>query len=85
MSEIDLKSFGSTIDRLIDGWCERRKLKLLRHILRAYPLASGLTDEWEELRAALCYIRASCREELDPQELDTVIALIHQTDRALER
>lgn len=85
MSEIDLTSFGTAIDRLIDGWCERRKLTPLRHILRAYPMATGLTDEWEELRTALRHIRTSCEEDLKPQELDAVIALIHQADRALER
>ena len=85
MSEIDLNGFARTVDLLIDGWCERRKLRPLRYILRAYPLASGLTDEWEELRAALRHIRASCRDDLEPQELDIVVSLIHQTDRALER
>ena len=85
MSEIDLNGFGRSVDDLIDGWCERRSLKPLRHILRAYPLASGLTDEWEELRAALRHIRTSCRDDLEPQELDTVVALIHQADRARER
>jgi hypothetical protein len=85
MPEFDLKEFARTMDGLIDGWCERRKLGPLRYILRAYPVASGLTDEWEELRAALRHIRSSCRDDLEPQELDTVVALIHQADRALER
>jgi len=85
MSEIDLSGFTRTVEGLIDGWCERRKLRPLRHILCAYPLASGLTDEWEELRAALRNICASCRDDLESQELDTVVALIHQADRALER
>ena len=39
------------MDKLIDAWCDRRKLPVLRVILQAYPLATGLTDEWEELRA----------------------------------
>ena len=34
------------IDKLIDDWCESRRLKPLRFILRSYPLCSGLTDEW---------------------------------------
>jgi hypothetical protein len=84
MSEIDLNSFAGAMDKLIDAWCDRRKLRVLRVILQAYPLATGLTDEWEELRAALRQIRASCRDDLESQEFDCVVALIQQTDRALE-
>lgn len=85
MSEIDLAAFGKTMDGLIDGWCERRKLRPLRIMLPRYPLSNGLTDDWEELRAALRQIRASCRDELTSAEMDAIVTLIHQADRALER
>jgi len=77
--------FASAMDKLIDGWCERRKLAPLRLILRAYPLAMGLTDDWTELQSALRQIRGSCREDLSAEELETVISLTHEVERALER
>jgi len=70
-------NFFTLLDGLIDGWCERRALNLLRHILPAYPLASGLTNEWHRLYDALRDIRALCADELDAEEsqrLNRVIA-----------
>jgi len=56
------------IDRLIDGWCERRALKPLRFILRSYPRCSGLTDEWGALLESLKDIKGLCASELSSEE-----------------
>ncbi len=45
------------LDGLVDGWCERRALRPLAILLRAYPMASPLSDSWHELRAALRSLR----------------------------
>ncbi|MEM6260430.1 MAG: hypothetical protein AAF711_00810 [Planctomycetota bacterium] len=44
------------VARLIDGWCERRALGLLRSILGPWP-HNGLTDGVEHLLHALKAIR----------------------------
>lgn len=49
------------LDGLVDGWCERRALRPLSLILRAYPMASLLSDSWQDLRLALRDLR--CLEE----------------------
>jgi hypothetical protein len=77
--------FARTIERLIDGWCEKRKLQPLRLILPVYPLSGGLTEDWGDLHAALRQVRISCRDELDETEMDAVIELIHEVERVLER
>lgn len=56
------------LDVLVDGWCERRALNPLRHILSAYPLSMGLSDEWHKLDEALKDIRALCKDELEVEE-----------------
>ena len=75
----------SILDGLVDGWCERRALKPLRFILQAYPLASGLSDEWHQLFDALKDIRALCRDELDAGEKERLNQAITGIQNALDR
>ena len=85
MSDIDRATFAQAMDRLIDGWCESRNLRALRLVLPVYPFASGLTDDWANLHTALKQVRISCRDALKPKEMDSIVALIHEVERALER
>ena len=64
------------IDTLVDRWCDRRVLKALRIILQAYPLASGLSDEWHELYNALRLIRSQYGRQLPDEEADLLGAAI---------
>ena len=73
------------LDGLIDGWCERRALNPLRHILPAYPLASGLTDEWHQLYDALRDIRALCGDELAAEESERLNRVIVGVQNVLGR
>jgi hypothetical protein len=41
------------MDRLLEGWCERRCLAGLRLVLPAWPPCSALTDAWGELLTAV--------------------------------
>jgi len=75
------------ISSLVDGWCERRELQPLGIVLPAWPSSIGqpLTDEWEELRAALRHARAIAKErmtEAEREQLNSAIALV---DIALRR
>lgn len=73
------------VARLVDAWCERRALRALREILSAWPLASGLTDEWADLATALKGVRAFASHELTQAETDEVENLIAATERVAFR
>jgi hypothetical protein len=68
------------LDKLVDGWCERRALRPLSFILRAYPMPSPLSDSWHELRSALRNLR-TLRE---PDVLAPEATLIEDALRAVE-
>lgn len=74
---MNLEEFDIELNELVDAWCERRQLKLLRTILVAYPIVNGLTDEWGELMKALKTIRVQYSPQLENDELDRVIRLLH--------
>ncbi|MGF6569120.1 hypothetical protein ABH945_001196 [Paraburkholderia sp. GAS333] len=61
---------------LFDIWCERRVVRPLRHLLRTWPLTSGLTDDWGDLHEALRALRSDCRAAISEAEQVTVNDLI---------
>jgi len=71
------------LDHLVDGWCGRRALGPLRCILQGYPLLSGLSDEWHQLRAALRDVRALGRDVLTPEERESVDQALREVERTL--
>jgi len=75
----------SKIDKLVDGWCERRALKPLRFILRSYPLCSGLTDEWGELLDSLKDIKGLAGTELTAEEKTATIELVNAVEDIVYR
>ena len=56
------------LDRLINGWCERRALRPLRYLLDAYPGVFAHSDEQFELVEALKKVKALCRNDLTQEE-----------------
>src|SRR4026209_1495198 len=58
-----------TLDGLINGWCERRALRPLGYLLRAYPGVLAHTDEQFQLLEALKNLKRFCRDYLTPEEL----------------
>jgi hypothetical protein len=79
------QDFDTELGMLVDAWCERRQLKLLRTILAAYPRVSGLTDEWGDLVKALKTIRVQHSSLLAPGEIDRVIELLHIAESVVYR
>jgi hypothetical protein len=61
---------------LFDVWCERRAARPLRHLLRAWPLTNGPTDDWGDLHEALRALRTDCRTEISEAERASVDELI---------
>lgn len=69
------------------AWCDRKCLHTLRAILPAWPMASGLTDNWGELLKAMQNVRAFA-EKLQQREkplIDectlTIDSIIHRSRR----
>ena len=73
----------ATVDALADSWCERRSYGALRQLLQGWPIRSGLTDDWGNLRQALVGVRAFAREDMTAPELDELEKAIAQLDRIL--
>lgn len=56
--------FQEVLDRLIDGWCERRALYPLALVLPAFLAHTGRTDSEVALYRALSRARTLARDEL---------------------
>ncbi|MDQ3648748.1 MAG: hypothetical protein M3458_00425 [Acidobacteriota bacterium] len=74
-----------SVKALVDAWCGKRRLLILRFILQGYPLSSPLTDGWAELLKSLENVRAFTRDELSEEEKQTVDQLIASTSRIVYR
>lgn len=68
------------LDWLIDQWCDRRELKPLQFLFRAYPGVLAHTDQFGDLLDALKDVKGLCRDRLKPQELTTVIELVNELE-----
>jgi hypothetical protein len=79
------QEFAQAIDALIDAWCDRRALILLREILPTYPLHSPLTDGWSDLADSLKRIRVLHAQRLAPGEFDVVVELLHAAEKIVYR
>jgi hypothetical protein len=85
MPATDTDRLFTSIQNLVEGWCDRRCLKALRAILRGYPLSSPFTDGWGDLLIALQDVRAFARSELTEAEQLAVDDCIRAVERVLQR
>ena len=81
----DNNQLFSSIQRLVEAWCDRRCLRALRNILRGYPLVSPLGDGWGELLIALQDVRAFARDELTAEEFRVLEDCIRAVDTTVHR
>ena len=81
----DNEKLFSSIQRLVEAWCDRRCLRALRYILRGYPVVSPLGDGWGELLLALQDVRAFARDELIAEEQKLLEDCIRTVDGAVHR
>ena len=77
------EEFAYAIEALIDAWCDRRALNLLREILPTYPLHSPLTDGWADLADSLKRIQVSHAQELPAGEFDVIVELLHTAEKVV--
>jgi hypothetical protein len=68
------------LDWLIDQWCERREIRPLQFLFRAYPGVFAHTDQFGDLLDALRDVKGLCRDKLRPEELTLVISLINELE-----
>ncbi len=71
------QDFDKELGLLIDAWCERLQLKLLRTTLVAYPRVGGLTDNWGDFVTALKTIKIQHSSLLAPGGIDRVVEFLH--------
>jgi hypothetical protein len=76
--------FFRDLHSLIEAWCDRRCLHALATLLPAYTSFNGLTDGWGELLAAMQALALS-KNDLHPDEWETVANLRHAAENALDR
>jgi hypothetical protein len=76
-------NFTQTLDKLIDGWCERRAIRPLQCLLRAYPGPLAHTDQKHQLLEALRDVKGLCRSDLTEDELRTLIELTNTLEDLL--
>ena len=53
ITEADKDALFPVIHDLLNIWCDRRAFAPLRILLRAYPLSSGLSEDWHQLHETL--------------------------------
>jgi hypothetical protein len=71
------------LEWLVDGWCDRRALRPLSIILRAYPMVSPLSDSWHDLRSALRDLRCLEEPQISRSEAADVEEVLRVVDAAL--
>jgi hypothetical protein len=75
----------AVLDRLVDGWCERRALRPLSLILGAYPMVSPLSDSWFELRSSLRNLRCLREPAVTEAEVKDIADALRAVEKALAR
>jgi hypothetical protein len=73
-----------TLDTLIDQWCERRALRPLQLLFRAYPGSLLHTDQKFELLNAMKDVKGLCRGELPTDELRMLIEAVQALEDSLK-
>jgi hypothetical protein len=73
-----------TLDILIDRWCERRALRPLQLLFRAYPGTLLHTDQKFELLEAMKDVKGLCRAELPDDELQMLIEALQALEDSLQ-
>jgi hypothetical protein len=72
------------LDTLIDQWCERRALRPLQLLFRAYPAPLAHTDQKFELLDAMKDVKGLCRGELPAEEIRMLIEVVQALDDSLQ-
>ena len=72
------------LDTLIDRWCERRALRPLQLLFRAYPGPLVHTDQRFELLDALKDVKGLCRADLPEDELRMLIEVHNALEDSLQ-
>jgi hypothetical protein len=71
------------LDTLIDRWCERRALRPLQLLFRAYPGPLAHTDQRFEVLDALKDVKGLCRAELPEDELRMLVEVHNALEDSL--
>ena len=72
-----------TLDRLINGWCERRALRPLAYLLPVYPGVFVHTGQQFQLLEAMKNLNRFCLDHLTLEELRQVTQALNFLDERL--
>ncbi|MGO9585612.1 MAG: hypothetical protein ACLP2Y_05405 [Limisphaerales bacterium] len=73
------------LDWLIDQWCERRAVRPLKCLLRAYPGVLVHKDQFGDLLEARRDAKGLCRDELTQDELGYVLSSINELEDCMKQ
>jgi hypothetical protein len=77
------EEFSPALLRLIDRWCDQRRLPALALLLPGYVGFNGMADGWEGLRAGLVSVRELGVEAVGESDWSVLGDLVRATDAAL--
>jgi hypothetical protein len=77
------KDVPAILERLVSGWCARRALAPLRHILPAYPAEWDSTDACNRVLEAMKDVRGLSHDALTPDEDRDLTRAINSLQTAL--
>ncbi len=83
--EDEMTDVIANLDKLIDMWCERRALRPLQLLFRAYPGPLAHTDQLHDLLDSLRDVKGLCRNLLTEEELTLVIETLNALEDSLRR
>jgi hypothetical protein len=79
------KAINDACAALFDAWCERRAVGPLRHLLKAWLLTGGLTDDWGQLYEALRSIQAHRSLDLPAAEIEDLAGMVRGVSAIIHR
>jgi hypothetical protein len=79
------KVINDAFAALFDAWCERRAVGPLQHLLRAWPLTGGLTDDWGRRYEALRSIQAERSLDLPATEIEDLAGIVKGVSTIIHR
>jgi hypothetical protein len=77
--------FLRDLQKLADGWCERRALKALSQFLPGYFALNGLTDGFAALETALKDVLVFAKDEITEEEKKEAKRLMILVQQAIYR
>jgi hypothetical protein len=84
-TDAEARDAFAVIEQLVERWCDRRALTLLRQLLPVYPLHTPHTDGWFDLYRGLKDVQVFSKSELPAEEQEMLRTAMSSIARALDQ